>query len=127
MARDYGITVATAPRDSLVGGHPPILESITLVSNGSTEIEYLRGTVLAIVTASGKYIGLDPAGADGSESAVALLAEDVTVPATGDEKASVYVHGEFDRASLVWTDTEITAGEQATAYSELKALGIYTK
>jgi hypothetical protein len=125
MARDYGITETEYTEKDLYGDHPPIFEPITLVSNGSTAVDLIKGTVLAKVTASGKYIGLDPDGADGSEAAVCVLGEDVTVPATGDAKSFACVHGNVRKSELEWTHDGITTGEQDTAYAELKALTIF--
>lgn len=126
-AEDYGVTEVEETVQSLLGGHPPIEMPITLATDGATPQTITRGTVLAKVTASGKYVGFDPDGADGSETAAVILARDVTVDASVDSVGLGYVHGEFREDELVWTHTGITENEKAAAVADLMAAGIYCK
>ncbi|GAB6178072.1 head decoration protein [Desulfobaculum senezii] len=110
---------------NFVGGHPPVMRKQVLASTG-VDVDLVAGTVLGVVTLSGKAVPLAPAADDGSQSAAFILVEDVTVPAQGDAVVNVYVHGEFRRAGLAWPDG-ITQDQQDTAAKELAARGLYVK
>ncbi len=76
------------------------IETITVGANSTI----VRGTVLGRITASGKYITSLNAASDGSQVAVAVLAEDV-VNATGssaDVKAVVYKTGTFNSLGVTF-------------------------
>ena len=79
--------------------------------------------MLGKVTASGKYVPVAPAASDGSQTAVRVLAEPVTVPATGDEPATALKHGAFSQDQLGFG--ALTAGQIATAVGQLEAAGLY--
>jgi hypothetical protein len=67
-----------------------------------------RGTLLGKITASSKYKKLDTSAVDGSETLVGILGI-ATNATAGDEKAYMFVHGEFNRAQLNSTQA-VTAG-----------------
>ena len=76
------------------------IETITVETNTTLT----RGTVLGRITASGKYVISLNASSDGSEVAVAILAED-TVNTTGsaaDIKAVVYKKGTFNSLGVTF-------------------------
>ncbi|WFS63450.1 head decoration protein [Pseudodesulfovibrio thermohalotolerans] len=106
-----------------VGEHHPILGPIALKSSGS-EQTLAAGTVLGRVTADGLYVQLDPAAEDGSQAAARILAETTVVPASGNEAANGYRHGEFYDSGLTWPDG-IDAAKKQTAIDELEAQGVY--
>lgn len=58
-------------------------------------------TVLGRITATGKLVALNPAGADGSQVAYGILTQAVDATAA-DVRAGVYVGGFFNDAALVW-------------------------
>ena len=58
-------------------------------------------TVLGKITATGKLVALNPAGADGSQIAYGVLTQAVDATAA-DVRAGVYVAGFFNDAALVW-------------------------
>lgn len=118
---DYGVTIKSFIEDSLPAGHPTVTMWGKL-AGGVAEVVFKRGTVLADV--GGELVGYDPDGADGSETAGSILAEDATVPVAG-VSCIAYVHGSFNAKSLVWTHEGITDLEKAAALSALKAAGIY--
>lgn len=96
-------------------------DTVTLASNGSTEIAYQAGTVLAKVTASGKYVAYDNAGSDGTEAAAAILYAEMVVPATGDLKATAIVRDcEVNAAELVY-DASLSGGSLTTAQTAAQA------
>lgn len=113
---------------NFVGGHPVIMKRLTLASPGAggTETELLAGTILGEVTATEKYVPWSPAATDGSETAAAILVEDVVVPAAGDASANAYVHGEFRRKGLNWPETA-TDAQKTQAIKSLAAGGLYVK
>lgn len=93
-----------------------------IIASGANQVTVL--TVLGKVTATGKYVPLAPASADGSEAAAGIMFSDVDAT-TADQKAVALVRGPsvISPDSLVWP-AGITVGEKATAISELLALGI---
>ena len=97
-------------------------ETIT-VAAGTLE----PGTVLGRITASGKYAAHDPAGVDGTETAVAVLwgKADASV---GDAPAVAVVRGPaiVNRHDLVLKGTP-TEGEIAAAHAALLAAGILVR
>jgi len=102
-------------------------EVITLASNGSTPITYKAGHVLAKVTASGKYVEYDNVGSDGTEVAAVILYANVTVPATGDLKATAIVRdAEVNKSALIWFSGALDADKTA-AYTDLAAAGIIAR
>lgn len=79
--------------------------------------------VLGKITASGKFVALNPGAADGSEVAAAILY--AAVDATGADKLAVvhYKDAVFNAGEVVWT-TGMTGPQITTATGQLKAAGI---
>lgn len=117
--------VASYQAPNFVGSHPSIMEHCVLASSG-TEVDLIAGTVLGLVTATGKAVAWSPAAADGSQVAALILVEDVRLPIAGDISANVYVHGEFLRKGLGWPDAA-TDEQKAAAVTALAAKGLYVK
>ena len=109
-------TVATYERRTFLKDHPPVMQRMRLHSTG-TEQDLVAGTVLGV--SSGK-LGEFVTGAD----AQGILVEDTTIPASGDVYALVYVHAEVIAAELTW-GAGVTATEQQTALTALRAKGVY--
>lgn len=108
---DFGFIVSTP------NGHRHI-DTVTL--SGATKIK--AGTVLGKITASGKYVPLNPGAADGSQNAAAILGayKDVTA---GDKPAAVVIRDcEVNASELLWGAA--TAPQITTATGQLAALGI---
>jgi hypothetical protein len=84
------------------------------------------GTVVGIITASGKVTQLNPAGADGSEAAAGVLVTDVD--AAGGDQPGVILrrHAVCANKGLVWPDG-ITGPQKTTAISQLKDRGILVR
>ena len=82
----------------LVAGDTHELKPVTIASGAGA---LARGTVLGLITASSQYNQLNPAGADGTEVARAILAEDVDATSE-DVLAQAYVLGKFRESDLVW-------------------------
>lgn len=105
------------------GGHL----TFTIGDASSTGFAVDDTLTITVAAGSGKYEGLDPDGTDGSQTAAAILARDITVADDSDAKATAYVHGEFREDDLVWTHTGITNNEKAAAVADLFAAGIFCK
>jgi len=97
--------------DNLIAGDFPIVtKSVTI----GTAANLTRGTVLGIVTASGKYIKSLAAAEDGSQTPEAILLEDAAA-AAADVVAPVALTGEFN-------DNVITLGTGHTVASIIAGL-----
>ena len=85
------------------------------------------GTVLGIVTASGKYKQIDPSAEDGTQVAAGVLLQgcDATL-ADRDNGLIVARHAIVSDHALQWPEA-ITAAEKASAIAQLKALGVLVR
>lgn len=85
------------------------------------------GTVLGQVKASGQVRQLDPAASDGTQIAVGVLIQDCDARA-GERSDGLMVarHAILSDRALQWP-TALTAVQQQTALSELKALGLLVR
>ena len=85
------------------------------------------GTVLGIVTASGKYKQIDPSAEDGTQVAAGVLLQacDATL-IDRDDGLVVARHAVVAHRALAWPDA-ITTAEQLTAIAQLKALGVLVR
>lgn len=97
-------------------------EVVTLASGH----DYLPGTVLGHVTATDKYVPVDPAANDGSQKAAAVLY--ARVDATLADKPGVITarDSEVQAAALILPGA-ITPEQTTTALAELSALGIVAR
>lgn len=87
----------------------------------SAAASYKRGTLLGVVTASGKYAIVDSAATTGEKVASVVLAKDIAV-GTDDVVATVYTRGIFNREKLVVK----AESDSASAHEqELRKVGIY--
>lgn len=82
------------------------------------------GSVLGIVTASGKYVLSDPAAVDGSQTPVAVLLQDADAAAADVQAIALVRHAKINRSALVYHADIDTAGERQTAIDALAAVGI---
>lgn len=88
----------------------------------SSEVEYKIGQVLGKVSSSGEYVRYDDTATDGSETAVAIALEDVTIPASEATTVLCLVKGPAIVADggLVFRE----GADKDAAYSDLEDLGI---
>jgi len=99
-------------------------EVVTLLTGTS----YKLGSVLGQIAASGKYQLSPDSGADGSQTAAAVLVE--AVDATGGDKAGVVIRrgpAIVSRDELVFAATVNDATKIATKIGQLTTLGIVTR
>lgn len=99
-------------------------DAVTVTVPASTTLA--PGTVLAQLSADGKYVEYDNAGTDGSEEAAAILygelVNDDVAPA---DMAGVVINfsAEVRSADLTWK-SGLNAGDKTAGLADLKALGI---
>ena len=98
-------------------------DRVTVVSGQSLPL----GTVVGIVTASGKFKQIDPSAEDGSQVAAGVLLQacDATL-ADRDDGLIVARHAIVADHALAWPDA-ITNSEKLTAIAQLKALGVLVR
>lgn len=84
------------------------------------------GAVLGKLTASGKYVALDPAAVTGAETAAALLRSGVDATAADLSAVTILRDAEVNGAELVWP-TGITPEQKAASIADLAALGIIVR
>lgn len=78
------------------GLHGDLKVSDIIIVSGQNLV---TGTLLGKITASGKYKKMDTGASDGSQSLAGILGCDCNAT-SADEKAFMYVHGEFNKAEL---------------------------
>lgn len=66
---------------------------LAVTVNEAAAVDYKIGEVLGKVTASGKYVQYDETAVDGSETAAAIVLEDVSIPAGTDTTVLCLVKG----------------------------------
>lgn len=85
------------------------------------------GTVVGLESATNKLHALDPTATDGTEVAIGVLATDVDATLIDvDDALLIARHAIVASSAIVWP-AGITASEQATAISQLKALGVLVR
>ncbi|MBS1164155.1 MAG: hypothetical protein H6R00_180 [Proteobacteria bacterium] len=83
------------------------------------------GTVLGKITASGKYTPHAPAAADGSETAIAVAFNNVTVPVDADlVDVGITRDAEVKTVCLTFNAATDTDAEKAAVLASLAAVGI---
>lgn len=84
------------------------------------------GTVLGKVSANGKYKVAIQTASDGSQTADALLLEDITVPLNTDTKMVVLIKGPaiVSKAALILDASYDLDAEKAVVYASLEAKNI---
>ena len=109
--------------DELFGGTAvSALTANVTVAKLSAAANYKRGTLLGVITTSGKYAIVDSVATTGEKVASVVLARDLTVGTDNDVTATVYTRGIFNREKLFVKD----GGDNATKHEEeLRKVGIY--
>lgn len=96
------------------------------VTYNGTAGTFKIGSVMGKVTADGKYKFSVQTAVDGSQTADAILLEDMVLPATTDTKILVLLKGPavVSKSALILDATHNTAPELAAIYASLEAKGI---
>lgn len=110
-------TEGTYTPDGLIAGDYPIRTRLVTLITGENVV---RGAVLGVITASGKYNLSLSAAVDGSQGPVAIAAESVDAT-SADKQIIVYESGDFNEDKLTFG----TAHTAATARAALRDLNIY--
>jgi hypothetical protein len=84
------------------------------------------GTVIGIITASGKVTQLAPSANDGSQNAAGVLVGDVDASAADAPGVIIARHAVCSDKALVWP-SGITGAQKTAAIAQLKQLGILVR
>ncbi len=104
-------------------------EQVTILAGAGADRALTQAMVLGKITASGKYVQLNPAGADGSEKGAGVLLFDCTAADGADNPDAVaLVRGPaiVSDGALVWPGGILAAAKTA-ALADLKAAGILAR
>ncbi|MAY72071.1 MAG: head decoration protein [Halomonas sp.] len=105
--------------DNLFAGK---IQPVVAGSETITGAALARGTVLGLVTASGKCVAVNDALINGAENVYAVLAEDVDASG-GDVEAAVYYTGEFNETAVAFGGDDTVADHKQAA----RNIGIFFK
>ncbi|MCU8822780.1 head decoration protein [Klebsiella quasipneumoniae] len=86
--------------DQLIAGTLQLVTDTGIITGGT----YKRGTVLGMVSASGKYKLSVKTATDGSETPVAILVDNVDA-ATADQNGGLYLMGEFNQNHIIFDNS----------------------
>lgn len=102
----------------------------TVTANEASQIEYVAGTVLGKVTATGKYKRLEASAADGSQNFAGIYvgsaagADFQTVAAATDTSVVILFRDCIvGKAGLVFGTSVDTQGERDAVYAQMEAAG----
>jgi hypothetical protein len=84
------------------------------------------GTVVGIITASGKVTQLAPGASDGSQNAAGVLLNAVDASASDKQGVIIARHAMCSDKGLVWPGS-ITGPQKTVAIAQLKTLGILVR
>lgn len=123
--------MATYTAETTHAGEFIVSEGNGGISRGEVTIlsgeDLAAGTVIAKVTASGKYVQHDEDGDDGSENAAGILFDAVDASSADvTEAVAILRLAEVNDGELVWPST-IEAAEKTAAIVELTALNIIVR
>lgn len=113
-----GMKSALFVPDQLIAGTLQLVTDSGIITGGT----YRRGTVMGMVTASGKYKLSVKTATDGSETPVAILVDNVDA-STADQNGGLYLMGEFNQNHII-IDASWTLAAVKTA---LRPLAIFLK
>lgn len=118
----YSATTASNAFDDLLAGDNvgPVTEGRVTVLSGQV---ITRGTLMGMITASGKWIKSLSAAADGSQVPAAILANDVDATAGDKTNSLIFTSGEFNERKVVFG----AAHTAATTRDALRKIGIHLK
>ncbi len=99
-------------------------DNVTLHGGFTGATALKAGTVLGKLTSGGKYVASPASGADGSQTAVAILAHNTDISAGDVLAAVVSSEAEVIGAALEYEATVDTDNEKAAKATQLAAVGI---
>lgn len=95
---------------------------VVTIASGSGKLE--PGTLLAKVTASGKYVPSPATGADGSQTAIAVLAYAVDATSADVDAVVIANDAEVKSPMLIFHSTVDDATKRAAKLTQLRAVNI---
>lgn len=95
-----------------------------IIASGSGELEI--GTVLGVVSASGKFKPVNPDATTGEQVAAAVLLTAVDASEADADAVVLSRHATVADGGLIWP-SDITDAEKASAVAELAAVGIISR
>ncbi|MEF3100120.1 head decoration protein [Raoultella terrigena] len=104
--------------DQLIAGTLQLVTDSGIITGGT----FQRGTVLGMITASGKYTKSVKTATDGSETPVAILVDNVDA-STSDQNGGLYLMGEFNQNRIIFDNTWTVPALKAA----LRPLAIFLK
>ena len=104
--------------DQLIAGTLQLVTDTGIITSGT----YKRGTVLGMVTASGKYKLSVKTATDGSEKPAAILVDNVDA-STSDQNGGLYLMGEFNQNRIIFDNSWTVPALKAA----LRPLAIFLK
>lgn len=116
-----GVVIGTA-----VVGTPFAGEVNFAIADGGTDFAAGDRFTVTVAEGSGKYKEYDPANTDGSQTAAALLLDNVDATDGDIEAVAVLRQAEVNAAELVWFDSA-DANQKATALAQLKTQDIVAR
>lgn len=105
--------------------HPTYSRDLVTIASGAGVLEI--GTVLGKITESGKFEAHADGASDGTETAIAVLAEKVDATSADVQAVVISRFAEVSRLGLKWDASVNTAGKKNAAIAELAAVGIITR
>ena len=97
-------------------------DKVTLIAGQNLKL----GTVLSVITASGKYTQLAPAAADGSQNAVAVLEQDTDATLLDTNTVVIDRQAVFADYALVYP-AGITGPQKTVAINQLAAFQMFVR
>ena len=104
--------------DQLIAGTLQLVTDSGIITGGT----FQRGTVLGMITASGKYTKSVKTATDGSETPVAILVDNVDA-STSDQNCGLYLMGEFNQNRIIFDNSWTVPALKAA----LRPLAIFLK
>jgi hypothetical protein len=102
-------------------------EDVTILAGSGSDRVLKSGMVLGKITATGKYVQLNTAGADGSQNAAGILFLDTTAPNGVDKRAAIIARKALVSDNGIKWPAGISGPQIATATAQLIALGILVR
>ena len=103
-----------SPTQLLAGDAEVNTDDGYVVANGQGVVP--KYSVVAVLTASGKLVKHNPAGADGSQNAIGITTQAVNA-AAADQHVAIYVGGVFNHEALTWAAATDTLAKRKAVFA----------
>ncbi len=119
--------IAQENQHNFLKDHPPVMKQLVLTSTGEEKVLIAGNVITRNTNTSTQVVTTGEFAMPGegeTGGVIGILAEDVTIPATGDAYANIYVHAEVIASELVWPDG-VSVEDKKAALEELRKIGIF--